>query len=152
MGIYELWHLQNLVTSKKILRRINHWKSKSFRLVPKQIIKIDLKPQHPVCFSETSVRVNNMRKAQNRFCVTHSNKITLTQLIHINIPFKIKKMRWSFLLQWMSNAVALVCLCFFDNWNLMFFRFSFKLFSNSFFGPDMWGKKLWSIQALMNFY
>ena len=32
-----------------------------------------------------------MRKTQNRFCATHSNQITLTQLIHINTPFKIKK-------------------------------------------------------------
>ena len=48
---------------------------------------IYLKTQHPVCFSYTSVRINNKSKGQNPLYVTHSNQMTL----NVTIPFKMKK-------------------------------------------------------------
>ena len=54
---------------------------------------IYLKTQHPVCFSLTSVRINNKSKAQNPFYVTHSNQITLLQQAHVTIPLKMKKVQ-----------------------------------------------------------
>ena len=50
------------------------------------------KTQHFVCFSYTSVKINNMNKAQNSFYVTHSIQITLIQ-IAVTIPFKMKKIQ-----------------------------------------------------------
>ena len=61
-----------------------------------------------------------MSKAQNPFYVTHSNQITPIQAAHVIIPSKIKKIQWQFPLQWMLNALDVMCL-FFQNWNIMFF-------------------------------
>lgn len=40
---------------------------------------------------QTYVRTKNMGRAQIPFFVTLDNQITLIQLIHVNIPFKMKK-------------------------------------------------------------
>ena len=60
-----------------------------------------------------------MKKARNPFYVTQCSQIILIQLA-VTMSFKMKKIQWQFLLQWMLTAISVLCL-FFQNWNLMFF-------------------------------
>ena len=64
---------------------------------------------------------NKQHEESTESNTTHSNQITLIQLIHATIPFKIKKKNtMTIFSEEMLNAIGLMHL-FFYNWNLVFF-------------------------------